>query len=47
MASALALADTGEDLDPAALRTCLKAIEAGRLKGQATLSETPDTEGQP
>lgn len=44
MTAALALAEPDMALDPATLRTCLKAIEAGRLQGQAKISETSETE---
>lgn len=39
-AAAGRLADAGGDLDPDALNVCLRAIESGRLLGQAAQAET-------
>lgn len=40
VAAALRLADPGEVLDAERVSLCLREIEAGRLEGQAKLSET-------
>lgn len=40
VASAITLADPDGGLDAQALSLCLREIEAGRLEGQAKLSET-------
>jgi len=39
-AAARAIADPGGELDADLLNACLKAIEGGRLRGQARIAET-------